>query len=522
MSVNEWLQDLSRIDFVTSVGLHVMQDRLILVRLRKNFQSVKLIEQEACDVPEGETKQDISGLTGWIPEDVREIAYKAEHDSQERALRQAILSLIPHFNAARDAVYICVPQDQAIVQQIFLPQAAEANIAEVLEYEIERHLPFRRDEVYFDFLPMGRKGDKIAVLLFAIPKRNLVTLLEVLASFGVKPKGVETTVTAVANFTLFANRTLSQPSTIVGAYDHTLEVIGLESRAHGWKQVPEIAFSHLMRNTDGAGAAAQDILRHCLRQSTRVYGWGSVEDLASLTPDEPLPQEDLVALGNQRLKGGPAIAHPSVLPALGAALRGAREAALEANLLRTESKNSPRRGLVTYVNAGLVALVLMAALAWTLVYPIKDELRLRQFQRENQKLEPTVEALRREEEQLQKALKEDRFFTELDQRRGEVLRVLDELSKIVPNNAYFSNLRYKSGSLEVQGSAENASTLIPLLERSAVFENVGFNAPSNRGRDNRETFSLKADLERPKDVGAKPDKKDIGAKPEKMEKAVKP
>jgi hypothetical protein len=76
--------------------------------------------------------------------------------------------------------------------------------------------------------------------------------------------------------------------------------------------------------SDGAGAAAQDILRHCLRQSTRVYGWGSVEDLASLTPDEPLPQEDLVALGNQRLKGGPAIAHPSVLPALGAALRGAR------------------------------------------------------------------------------------------------------------------------------------------------------------------------------------------------------
>jgi hypothetical protein len=44
--------------------------------------------------------------------------------------------------------------------------------------------------------------------------------------------------------------------------------------------------------------------------------------------------------------------------------------------------------------------------------------------------------------------------------------------------------------------------LIPLLERSALFENVGFNAPSNRGRDNRETFSLKADVEKPK-VNAK-------------------
>src|SRR6476660_1148728 len=120
MNANEWLQDLSRIDFVTSVGLHVMHDRIVLVRLRKNFQSVKLLEQEACDIPEGDGKQDISGLTGWIPDDVREIALKAEHDTRERALRQAILSLIPRFNPARDAFYICVPQEEAIVQQIFL------------------------------------------------------------------------------------------------------------------------------------------------------------------------------------------------------------------------------------------------------------------------------------------------------------------------------------------------------------------------------------------------------------------
>ena len=32
------------------------------------------------------------------------------------------------------------------------------------------------------------------------------------------------------------------------------------------------------------------------------------------------------------------------------------------------------------------------------------------------------------------------------------------------------------------GGILNASALIPLLERSPVFENVAFNAPSNRGR----------------------------------------
>ena len=76
---------------------------------------------------------------------------------------------------------------------------------------------------------------------------------------------------------------------------------------------------------------------------------------------------------------------------------------------------------------------------------------------------------------------------------------MDELSKTVPTNAYLSNLRYRSGNVEIQGSAENASALIPILERSPLFENVGFNAPSNRGRDNRETFSLKADIEKAKE-----------------------
>ena len=95
-------------------------------------------------------------------------------------------------------------------------------------------------------------------------------------------------------------------------------------------------------------------------------------------------------------------------------------------------------------------------------------------------------------------------MAELQGRRGEVLRILDELSKVVPNNAHLSNLRYRSGVLEVQGNAENASALIPLLERSAVFENVAFNAPSNRGRDNRETFSLKAEVEKLKGPAKQP------------------
>ena len=503
MMAHRWLQNLSKVDFVTSVGLHILHDRLILVRLRKNFRRVSLLEQESRELPESDDKQGISGLTGWIAEDVREIALKAEHDSRERVFRQALLSLVPHCNVSRDAFFICVPQDQAIVQKVFLPRAAEANLREVLEYEVERYLPFRREDIYYDYMPAGREGDKLGVFVFAIPKKSLSTLLEVLASFGIKPRGVETTTTALANYLLFCAGDTAGPAAIIGGQDRWLEVVGLQNKATGWKQVPELLYSYWLREIDWTQSPGKDLLQECFSRSAKLYGWGEVEEVFRSSEGQPLEYEDLIASGKQRFKGGGRIVHPLVLPALGAALRGVREAPFAGNVLPADVTGTQRGGVLSYVNAALAGVVVLAALAWGVTYPIKDELRLRQLQKENQKLEPSVDALRSVEDQLERARKEQSYFAQFDQKRGEVLRVLDELSKIVPNNAYFSNLRYRGSTLEVQGSAENASTLIPLLERSPVFENVGFNAPSNRGRDNRETFSLKADLEKPKETTGK-------------------
>ena len=47
MLSTRWMQNLSKVDFVTSVGLYILRDRIVLVRLRKNLRRVSLLEQEA-------------------------------------------------------------------------------------------------------------------------------------------------------------------------------------------------------------------------------------------------------------------------------------------------------------------------------------------------------------------------------------------------------------------------------------------------------------------------------------------
>lgn len=514
------LREVSRADFVNSVGLYLMSDRLVMVRLRKNFLAISVREQEERELREADQRQAISELTGWVTEDVREIALKAENDSHERALRQAIISLLPHFNAARDAIYLCLPQEHAVVQQVFLPIAAQENLSQVLDYEIERQLPFKRDDIYYDYLPVGKKGEKLSVYVFAIPKKPLDSLLHLLDSFGIKPRGVETTSTALANYLLFSETGQAGSAALVAAHGRNWEVIGVQANGNGWKTNAELLFAHQFQAADWAQGSGKELLQECLGQVPKLYRCGEVSSLNGLVPDKLAAAAEMTVLANPRLKGFKENSAGEILPAIGAALRGVREASLTVNFLRHEGTDSDGRRRLSLLNTILLGLLVLALIGWGASFPIKDELRLRQLQSENKKLEPAIEALRREDTQLQRLRKEASFLTDLEKRRGEVLRVLDELSKTVPNNVYLSNLRFRAGVLEVQGNAENASALIPLLERSPLFENVGFNAPSNRGRDNRETFSLKADLEKPKDTVKEPVK--AGPPPATKESKTKP
>lgn len=515
------VKNLSRADFLTSVGLYIMPDRLRMVRLRKSFLSISMLGQEDRELSEGGRGQAISELTGWVTEDVREIALRAEGETRERALRQALISLLPHMNAARDQIYVCLPQAEAIVQQVVLPLAAEENLQRVLDYEIERHLPFRREELCYDFLPGERRGEKLTVTVFAIPKRTLEATLGLLESVGIKPLGVETTVTALANYLLFTGHMNGSGAALVAAHAGGWEMIGVKPKVNGWQPAADLLFSHRFPKADWAHGPASELL---LESSRQVPQWFLYGDLAALNgfAESLAAADDLAAVGAPRLRGFDPARGKDVIPAVGAALHGVREGALRANFLHHEGESEGGKRL-SLLNGVLLGLLLLALTVWGASFPVKEEFRLRQLEAENRKLEPAVQALRREEQELGRLRKEADFFASLDQRRGEILRVMDELSRVVPSNAYLSNLRYRVGILEVQGSAESASALIPLLERSPVFQSVGFNAPSNRGRDNRETFSLKAEIEKAKEPvkpsvpepakSAPPPVKDTKAKP---------
>jgi len=58
--------------------------------------------------------------------------------------------------------------------------------------------------------------------------------------------------------------------------------------------------------------------------------------------------------------------------------------------------------------------------------------------------------------------------------------VLDELSGILPNTTYLTDLSLDAGHLRISGISANAAELVPLLEGSGYFKNATFYAPTTR------------------------------------------
>jgi general secretion pathway protein L len=64
--------------------------------------------------------------------------------------------------------------------------------------------------------------------------------------------------------------------------------------------------------------------------------------------------------------------------------------------------------------------------------------------------------------------------------RPSPLVVLEALSRLLPDTVWLTEIRLEDRELVISGMAEEASTLIPLVESAAEFEQVRFQAPSTR------------------------------------------
>ncbi|MGB5472040.1 MAG: PilN domain-containing protein [Gammaproteobacteria bacterium] len=103
-----------------------------------------------------------------------------------------------------------------------------------------------------------------------------------------------------------------------------------------------------------------------------------------------------------------------------------------------------------------------------------------------------VRRLQEEVEQLQAGA---RFLAEMKQSRLLTLQILNEVTRILPDDTWVNRLEIKGSEVQLQGESTAVAALIPLIESSPLLQNARFRSPITQvARSNAERFHLSADV----------------------------
>ena len=92
-----------------------------------------------------------------------------------------------------DTVTLLLSKGSYLQKRISLPQAAIENLRGVLEFEMDRHTPFKSSQVYFDFHIATRNTDnqQLVIELIAAPRTTIDKFLDTLSRYDIPVNKIE-------------------------------------------------------------------------------------------------------------------------------------------------------------------------------------------------------------------------------------------------------------------------------------------------------------------------------------------
>jgi len=461
---------MRRVDFLDGLGVYVEAEQVSLAHVRKRLLRVALRHQRSYP-----------------------LAPSNRRAERSQALSQAVAAFVRDFDIEPSAVHLCLARHELMLNRLVLPVAARENLRQVLEYEIERVVPLRRDEIFYDYQVResgGGEAGRLAVLIISVPRRVVREYVEALEVAGVRPKAIGIAASALGDYAAFCRGTLDAPLALVVRSGADFEVALFADR--------QLIASHAVRGgTPPVVAEIQQMVRRDLAEV--FHAPQTAVELLYAIPSNGivLPEGEggnLFALASGRLDAPPEFftrPEPAVLPAVGAALGAVREGVVNINLLPEEHRPGLQEGL--FVPIILLVAVVVLAMIYSGSVVIRDEITRRDLARQVAALEPQVAAVKKEEAEA-RTLQERVTTLTTDQDR-RMVAYLKELTDRIPIDAYLTTFRYRNGRIELDGFANRASELIQILESSSLLRNVQFTSPTTAGQAGQERFSIVAEVE---------------------------
>lgn len=103
----------------------------------------------------------------------------------EAGQKQAVRAELKQIEHSPSAVVLCLAPSQVLRRNLNLPLATEENLRQVLAFEMDRHTPFRAEQVHYAHR-LTRGEQQLEVALVVTPRENIDQPLRQLASWDVE------------------------------------------------------------------------------------------------------------------------------------------------------------------------------------------------------------------------------------------------------------------------------------------------------------------------------------------------
>lgn len=463
------VRSLAKADYLDGLGLAIGAREVGLVHMAKRFLRVSLRQIRTLPLPEA-GRERLEALGAALTQFLRDIAVTPD---------QVVLSL---------------SRRVACVSRLMVPETARGSLSQIIDYEVERLLPFPKEEIYYDYLTYEAGGEekRLGVVIFCLPRREVDEHLEVLAHAQLRPQMVTLSSAALVSASAFCRPLSDSPFVLVAPDDGQVELSFVEKK----RLVASLLFPLAQAHEEHAFSdlLAQGVARNLPGISLEeipLFGWGMNGSLPLAVDAE----HDLRALAAEHFplpEGEPLT--PAALPALGAALQAVGEDVVGINLLPLD-KRARREKRLSPLTLALAGVIVLLGAAWAVGVVVQERRILHSVAQQKETLAPVVQQVLVQEEEATRLRSRIAVLDETTRKR--IMPVVKSLSDLIPSDVYLFSFRYKDGDVEMSGVAapsRAASELVGVLENSPCLHNVTPKAPFTKTPQG-ETFMLGAQVD---------------------------
>lgn len=164
------------------------------------------------------------------------------------------------------------------------------------------------------------------------------------------------------------------------------------------------------------------------------------------------------------------------------------------NLLPDEARTIPfsKPDVLTVAGCVITLLLFLTALYLPVLHQHNKITTLEKEIKVSRETARQVQPLIAEKEKM---LERNRFLMDKRRDRPPVIKVLYELTNVLPDDTFLERLTINGDEIQINGESSSATTIIQLLEKSPYFHNAQPRSPVTKDvATNKERFSISADM----------------------------